>query len=47
MIKLTIDNKEVEVEEGTSILNAAQLGLKFLLCHHPAIVPYSACRYAL
>ncbi|MEK6646360.1 MAG: 2Fe-2S iron-sulfur cluster-binding protein [Candidatus Firestonebacteria bacterium] len=49
MIKLTIDNKEVEVEEGTSILNAAhKVGIKIpTLCHHPAIVPYSACRVCI
>ncbi len=49
MVKLTIDNKRVEVEEGTTLLEAAQkLGIEIpTLCHHPALKPYGACRVCL
>ena len=46
MIRLTIDNQEIEVEEGQSLLAAAKL-LGFdipTLCYHPAIPPAGACR---
>jgi len=46
MIRLTIDNKEVEAEEGQTVLDAAKsLGIEIpTLCHHPAIPPAGACR---
>lgn len=46
MIPVTIDGERIEVEEGTTILEAAQrLGIKIpTLCHHPALEPYGACR---
>jgi len=46
MVKLTIDGKEVEVEEGTSILEAAnKVGIEIpTLCYHPAVSAYGACR---
>lgn len=46
MISITIDGQPVEVEEGTTILEAAQrLGIHIpALCHHPALEPYGACR---
>jgi heterodisulfide reductase subunit A len=49
MITLTIDNKKVEVEEGSTILEAAQkLGIKIpTLCHHKSLLPYGACRLCL
>ena len=49
MITLTIDNKQVEVEEGTTILQAAEkLGIKIpTLCHHKSLAPYGACRVCL
>ncbi|MCK4648028.1 (2Fe-2S)-binding protein, partial [bacterium] len=49
MIKLTIDNKKIQVEEGTTLLEAAQkLGIEIpTLCHHPALKPYGACRVCL
>ena len=45
MVKLTIDNKEVEVEKGTSILDAAKSAqIKIpTLCHHPDLPPTAAC----
>jgi heterodisulfide reductase subunit A len=49
MITLTIDNKKVEVEEGSTILQAAEkLGIKIpTLCHHRSLEPYGACRVCL
>jgi formate dehydrogenase (NADP+) alpha subunit len=44
--KLTIDNKEVEVEAGTTILEAArQLGIDIpTFCYDPELPPNGACR---
>ena len=49
MITLTIDGKTTEVEEGTTILEAARdLGIEIpTLCYHKALVPYQACRVCL
>jgi heterodisulfide reductase subunit A len=46
MVNLTIDGKAVEVEEGTTILQAAKkAGVTVpTLCFHPLIEPYAACR---
>jgi len=43
---LTINNQQVEVEEGTKLLSAIEkLGIKVpTLCHHKALSPYGACR---
>lgn len=45
-VKITIDNIQVEVKEGTTILEAARgLGIDIpTLCHHEALEPYGACR---
>jgi len=49
MVTLTIDERQVEVEEGCSVLEAAQQsGIRIpTLCHHKALVPYGACRLCL
>ena len=49
MISLTIDDKKVEVEDGSTILQAAEkLGIYIpTLCHHKSLVPYGACRLCL
>ena len=49
MITLTIDNNKVEVEEGSTVLQAAEkLGIKIpTLCHHKSLKPYGACRVCL
>ncbi|MFH1717883.1 MAG: FAD-dependent oxidoreductase [Planctomycetota bacterium] len=49
MITLTIDNKKVEVEEGSTVLQAAEkIGIKIpTLCHHRSLKPYGACRVCL
>lgn len=46
MIHLKIDNQEIEVEEGTTILEAARDNGIFVptLCYHEALEPYAACR---
>ena len=46
MIKLTIDGKQVEVLEGTTVLRAAeQAGIAIpTLCDHPELTPYGGCR---
>lgn len=46
MIPITVDGERIEVEEGTTILEAAQkLGIEIpTLCHHPALEPFGACR---
>lgn len=49
MISLTIDDKRIEVEEGSTILQAAEkLGIRIpTLCHHKSLAPYGACRLCL
>ncbi len=49
MIHIKIDGKEVEVPEGTTVLNAArQAGVEIpTLCDHPALEPYGGCRLCL
>jgi len=49
MITLTIDNEKVEVEEGSTVLQAAEkLGIKIpTLCHHRSLESYGACRVCL
>lgn len=46
MINIKINNKQLSVEEGTTVLEAAnQLGIEIpTLCHHEALAPYGACR---
>ena len=46
MLKLTIDNQEVEAEAGQTILDAAKtLGIEIpTLCYHPAVPSAGACR---
>lgn len=45
-ITLEIDGKELKVEEGTTILEAAKsVGIYIpTLCYHPALLPFGACR---
>lgn len=49
MIKLTINGLDVSVEEGTTLLEAAQfLGFPIpTLCHMDGLSPYGACRLCL
>ncbi len=49
MIKLTIDGKTIEVQEGTTVLEAAEQAGVFVptLCHHPQLTPYGGCRLCM
>ncbi len=49
MVSLTIDGRTVEVEEGSTVLQAAEkLGIEIpTLCHHKSVAPYGACRVCL
>ncbi|MEA3559945.1 MAG: FAD-dependent oxidoreductase, partial [Candidatus Thermoplasmatota archaeon] len=46
MVKITIDGREMEGEEGETVLQVAKRNNIEIptLCYHPAIPPYSACR---
>jgi formate dehydrogenase major subunit len=46
MVRATIDGKEIEVPEGTTVLQAARMaGVQIpTLCDHPALKPYGGCR---
>ena len=49
MITLTINDRKVDVEEGSTVLQAAEkLGIHIpTLCYHKSLVPYGACRLCL
>ena len=49
MIHLTIDGKQIEVAEGTTVLRAAQHnGIHIpTLCDHQHLAPYGGCRLCL
>jgi predicted molibdopterin-dependent oxidoreductase YjgC len=49
MINLTIDGKDIEVAEGTTVLEAAkQLGIDVpTLCHDDRLKPFGACRLCI
>lgn len=49
MVNITIDGKQIEVEEGTTVLNAARsAGITIpTLCDHPELTPYGGCRLCL
>ena len=49
MLNITIDGKQIEVKEGTTVLNAArQAGVEIpTLCDHPQLTPYGGCRLCL
>ena len=46
LIKLTINDKEIQVIEGTSILEAAKQSKIYIptLCYDPDLTPYGGCR---
>lgn len=46
MLNLTIDGQNIKVEEGKTLIEAAEeLGIKIpTLCYHKALSPYGACR---
>jgi len=49
MVKIFIDERALDVEEGTTVLNAAEsAGIKIPhLCYHKAFVPEGTCRMCL
>jgi formate dehydrogenase major subunit len=49
MVQITIDDKKIEVPEGTTVLRAAQsAGIDIpTLCDHPNLTPYGGCRLCL
>lgn len=49
MIKGTIDGKTIEVQEGTTVLEASKmLGISIpTLCHHPKLSPIGGCRLCI
>lgn len=49
MIKLSIDNRAIEVENGETILGAARAnGVSIpTLCYHEALKPFAACRLCI
>ncbi|MFC2038825.1 2Fe-2S iron-sulfur cluster-binding protein [Chloroflexota bacterium] len=49
VVTLTIDDKEVKVEEGTTVVEAARsAGINIpTLCHHEDLKPYTACRLCM
>ena len=49
MINLSIDGKEIQVPEGTTVLRAAQkAGIDIpTLCDHPELTPYGGCRLCI
>ncbi|MEF8799243.1 MAG: 2Fe-2S iron-sulfur cluster-binding protein, partial [Candidatus Bipolaricaulota bacterium] len=49
MVRFVLNDKELEVEEGTSILDAAlDANIEIpRLCYHEELSPYGACRLCL
>jgi formate dehydrogenase major subunit len=49
MITVKIDDKTIEVPEGTTVLRAAEKAGSFIptLCDHPELTPYGGCRLCL
>ncbi len=49
MVKIYIDDKEIEVKEGTTVFHAAQgAGISIPhFCYHPAFAPEGTCRMCL
>ena len=49
MINLTINDRQVEVKEGTTVLEAArQMGINIpTLCFYEGVKPYGGCRLCL
>ncbi|MBI2831645.1 MAG: (2Fe-2S)-binding protein [Chloroflexi bacterium] len=49
MVKLTIDGREFQAEEGKTILDVAQGNNIYIptLCYHESVAPYGACRLCM
>ena len=48
-ITLTIDDQQVEVEPGKTVLEAAQKAGVYVptLCYHPSLAPFGGCRLCI
>lgn len=48
-LKITIDGKDVEVPENTTVLDAARMADIAIptLCHHPKLTPFGGCRLCI
>ncbi|MCK5514638.1 MAG: (2Fe-2S)-binding protein, partial [Deltaproteobacteria bacterium] len=46
MLSLTIDEREVDVKEGATILEAAEAAGVYVptFCYHKRLMPFGACR---
>jgi bidirectional [NiFe] hydrogenase diaphorase subunit len=49
MVKLTINGRQIQAEEGTTLLHAARAHNIYIptLCENEAVAPYGACRLCL
>ncbi len=49
MVNVTIDDKKIEVPDGTTVLQAAKMAGVTIptLCDHPELAPYGGCRLCL
>ena len=49
MVQITINGKQIEVPEGTTVLRAAEMtGIKIpKLCDHKELTPYGGCRLCI
>ncbi len=48
MVNLTIDGKNIEVKEGTTVLRCPAAGIEIpTLCDHPELTPDGGCRLCL
>ena len=48
-IKITIDDREVSVPQGSTILDAARIAGSYVpsLCHHPDLLPIGSCKLCI
>jgi len=49
MVQITINGKQMEVPEGTTVLRAAEMAGIYIprLCDHKALIPYGGCRLCI
>ena len=49
MVKITINEKQIEVPEGTTVLRAAEMAGIYIprLCDHKELTPYGGCRLCI
>ena len=49
MVKLTVNGRQIQAEEGTTVLHAARAHNSYIptLCENEEVAPYGACRLCL